>query len=152
MPQQQNSTPADRNADALPVQQAHVRVKEFQHVDSIMPVKDQVVSRLVAFHALSLGRTKIMHGNLSKLATVALVAAIGIGVPALGKSPHSGKGKTVASLSTREAKAQRQRALDARALSAYGSVRAPTFAVPNPNHPAFTGGGSTGYNANLYVY
>jgi hypothetical protein len=89
-----------------------------------------------------------MHRNLSKFATVAFVAAIGIGLPALGKSTHSGKGKTVASLSAREAKAQRQRALDA-----YGSVwRAPTFAVPNPNHPAFTGGGSTGYNANLYVY
>jgi hypothetical protein len=93
-----------------------------------------------------------MHRNLSKFATVAFVAAIGIGVPALGKSAHSGKGKTVASLSTRDVKAQRQRALDARALSAYGSVRAPTFAVPNPNHPSLTGGGSTGYNANLYVY
>jgi hypothetical protein len=51
-------------------------------------------------------------------------------------------------LSTREAKAQRQRALDA-----YGSVgRTPTFGAPNPNHPSLTGGGSTGYNANLYVY
>ena len=88
-----------------------------------------------------------MHRNLSKFATVAFVAAIGIGVPALGKSAHSGKGKTVASLSTRDVKAQRQRALDA-----YGSVGAPTFAVPNPNHPSLTGGGSTGYNANLYVY
>ena len=93
-----------------------------------------------------------MHPNLSKFATVALVAAIGLGVPAIAKSRHNGKGKAVASLSTREAKAQRQRALDARALSAYGSLRAPTFAVPNPNHPSLTGGGSTGYNANLYVY
>jgi hypothetical protein len=89
-----------------------------------------------------------MHRNLSKFATVAFVAAIGIGVPALGKSAHSGKGKTVASLSTRDVKAQRQRALDA-----YGSVgRTPTFGAPNPNHPSLTGGGSTGYNANLYVY
>ena len=61
-----------------------------------------------------------MHRNLSKYATVALIAAIGIGVPA---------------------------------LDAYGSVgRAPTFAVPNPNNPSLTGGGSTGYNANLYIY
>jgi hypothetical protein len=45
-------------------------------------------------------------------------------------------------------KAQRQRA-----LNAYGSVqRSPTFGAPNPNSPALTGGGSTGYNANLYVY
>jgi hypothetical protein len=122
-------------------------VKEFQRVDSIMPVKDQVVSCLVA------RKDKDMHCNLSKFATVAFVAAIGIGVPALGKSTHNGKGKNVASWSTREAKAQRQRALDARALSAYGSVaRTPTFGAPNPNHPSLTGGGSTGYNANLYVY
>jgi hypothetical protein len=54
-----------------------------------------------------------MHRNLSKFAAVALVAAIGLGVPALAKSTHSGKGKTVASLSTRDAKAQHQRALNA---------------------------------------
>ena len=89
-----------------------------------------------------------MHRNLSTLATVAFVVAIGIGVPALAKSTHSAKGKAVATLSARDVKAQRQRALDA-----YGSVRrAPTFGAPNPNHPSFTGGGSTGYNANLYVY
>lgn len=40
-----------------------------------------------------------MHRNLSKFATVALVAAIALGVPALAKSTHSGKGKAVASLS-----------------------------------------------------
>jgi hypothetical protein len=89
-----------------------------------------------------------MHRNLSKFATVALVSAIALGVPALAKSTHSGKGKPAASPSTRDGKAQRQRA-----LNAYGSVRrTPTFGAPNPNHPAFTGGGSTGYNANLYVY
>jgi hypothetical protein len=109
-----------------------------------------------------------MHRNLSKFATVALAAAIGLGVPALAKSTHSGKAKTVASLSTRDSKMQRQRglnagglnagtlnarALNAGALNAYGSVgRSPTFGAPNPNHPAFTGGGSTSYNANLYVY
>jgi hypothetical protein len=89
-----------------------------------------------------------MHPNLSKFATVALVAAIGLGVPAIAKSRHNGKGKAVASLSTRDVKAPHQRVLDA-----YGSVgRTPTFAAPNPNHPSLTGGGSTGYNANLYVY
>ena len=89
-----------------------------------------------------------MHRNLSKFATVVVIAAIGLGAPALAKSTRSGKGKTVASLSTRDVKAQRQRA-----LNSYGSLRrSPTFGAPNPNHPAFTGGGSTGYNANLYVY
>lgn len=83
-----------------------------------------------------------MHRNdsKSKLATVVLVAAIGLA--------HGGKGKAVASQSTRVAKAQRERVLDT-----YGSVqRSPTFGAPNPNHPALTGGGSVGYNANLYVY
>jgi hypothetical protein len=88
-----------------------------------------------------------MHRNLSKFAALALVAAIGLGVPALAKSTHR-KGKAVASLSARDVKAQRQRA-----LGAYGSVwRSPTFGVPNLNNPALTGGGSTGYNVNLYVY
>ena len=132
----------DRNADALLAQQAHARVKEFQRLDSIIPIQRPRRSRLGA------RKENKMHRNLSKYATVALIAAIGIGVPALAKSTHTGKGKTVASLSTREAKPQRQRALDA-----YGSVgRAPTFAVPNPNNPSLTGGGSTGYNANLYIY
>jgi hypothetical protein len=89
-----------------------------------------------------------MHRNILKLPAVALVAAIGLGMPALAKSTHNGKGKAVASRSTHDVKAQHQRA-----LNAYGSVwRSPTFGAPNPNHPAFTGGGSTGYNANLYVY
>lgn len=91
-----------------------------------------------------------MHRNnhKSKLATVVLVAAIGLGVPALAKSMQGGKGKAAASQSTGAVKAQGERVLDA-----YGSVRrSPTFGAPNPNHPALTGGGSTGYNANLYVY
>lgn len=88
-----------------------------------------------------------MHRKLSKFAAVALVAAIALGAPALAKSTRSGKGKAVASLSARDVKAQRQRT-----LNAYGSARRSTFGAPNPNHPAFTGGGSTGYNANLYVY
>ena len=89
-----------------------------------------------------------MHRNLSKLAAAALVAAVSLSVPALAKSTHGGKRKAVASLNARDVKAQRQRA-----LNAYGSVRrSPSFGAPNPNHPVFTGGGSTGYNANLYVY
>jgi hypothetical protein len=72
-----------------------------------------------------------MHRNISKLPAVALVAAIGLGMPALAKSTHSGKGKAVASRSTHDVRAQRQRA-----LNAYGSVRrSPTFGAPNPNHP-----------------
>jgi hypothetical protein len=93
-----------------------------------------------------------MHRDKSKLIAVALVvalaAAIGLGVPAFAKSTHGGKGKTAASQTTHGVKAQRERA-----LNAYGSVgRSPTFGAPNPNNPALTGGGSTGYNANLYIY
>jgi hypothetical protein len=104
-------------------------------VDLITPIQRARRLRLVA------RKEKIMHRNLSKFAAVALVAAIGLGVPALAKSTHSGKGKAVASLSARDVKAQRQRA-----LNAYGSVRrSPTFGAPNPNSPALTRGGSTGY-------
>jgi hypothetical protein len=88
MPQQQNSMPADRNADALLAQQAHARVKEFQRLDSIIPIQRPRRSRLGA------RKENNMHRNLSKYATVALIAAIGIGVPALAKSTHTGKGKT----------------------------------------------------------
>jgi hypothetical protein len=107
-----------------------------------MSIKQQGVSRLAA------RKEKIMHRNKSKFAAIALVAAIGLGMPALAKSTHSGKGKVVASQSTRSVKAERERA-----FNAYGSVgRAPTFGAPNPNSPALTAGGSTGYNANFYVY
>jgi hypothetical protein len=89
-----------------------------------------------------------MNRDRSKLAAVALVAAIGLGMPALAKSTHSGKTRQVASQTVRTTNAPRARALDA-----YGSARrSPTFGAPNPNSPAFTGGGSSGYNANLYVY
>ena len=89
-----------------------------------------------------------MHRNLSKFATVALVAAIALSVPALAKSTHSGKGKAVASLSTRDGKAQRQRA-----LNAYGSVRRADLWCAKSESPGVHGRrGSTGYNANLYVY
>jgi len=87
-----------------------------------------------------------MNRNRSKLAAVALVAAIVLGVPALAKSTHSGKARQVASQNVRSGSAQR-------AINPYGSPRrAPTFGAPNPNNPALTGGGSIGYNANLYVY
>jgi hypothetical protein len=89
-----------------------------------------------------------MHRHKTKFAAVALIAAIGLGLPALAKSTHSGKGKNFATQSIRGVNVRRARALDA-----YGSVRrAPTFGAPNPNSPALTGGGSSGYNANLYVY
>jgi hypothetical protein len=89
-----------------------------------------------------------MHRNKSKSVAVALVAAIGLGMPALAKSTHGGKAKVVASLSTSRAKAQR-----AGALNVDGSARrVPTFGAPNPNSPALIRGGSTGYNANFYVY
>jgi hypothetical protein len=89
---------------------------------------------------------KIMHRNKSKLGVVALVAAMVLAVPAVAKSTHSGKAKTVASLSAGGVKAER-------APAAYGSARrAPTFAAPNPNSPALIGAGSTTYNVNLYVY
>ena len=96
-----------------------------------------------------------MHRDKSKLVAVtlvvtALVAAIALGAPALAKSARGGKNKLAASQLTNHAtpgvKARE------RVLNAYGSVRSPTFGGPNLNSPALTGGGSTGYNANLYVY
>ena len=89
-----------------------------------------------------------MNPKKTKLAAVALVVAIGLGMPASAKSTHSGKGRQVASQTVHSGNAQR-----ARTLNLYGSVRrSPTFGAPNPNNPALTGGGSTGYNTNLYVY
>jgi hypothetical protein len=114
-------------------------VREFQHVELITLTKEQGVPRLVAW------KENTMHRNKSKFTAIALVAAIGLGMPALAKSTHGGKAKVVASLSTSSAKAQR-----ARALNVDGSARrVPTFGAPNP---ALIGGGSTGYNANFYVY
>jgi hypothetical protein len=129
------------------MQQLHAGVREFRHVEPIMLTKEQGVPRLVAWK----GNT--MHRNKSKFAAIALVAAIGLGTPALAKSTHGGKAhggkaKVVASLSTCNAKAPH-----ARALNVDGSAqRVPTFGAPNPNSPALIGGGSAGYNANLYVY
>jgi len=89
-----------------------------------------------------------MNRKRSKLTAVALVAAIGLGMPALAKSTHSGKARQVASQNVRSGSVQ-----GARTFNPYESPRrSPTFGAPNPNNPALTGGGSTGYNANLYVY
>jgi hypothetical protein len=83
----------------------------------------------------------------SKIALVALAAAVGFGSFAVAESNHKQKQNAAASHSNHAAKVQRDRAHDA-----YGSLRAPTYAVPNPNNPALTGGGSLGYNTNLYNY
>lgn len=87
-----------------------------------------------------------MQQNKSKLAAAALIAAIGLGAPALAKSLRGAK--PVGSHTNQIAKRERDRMPDV-----IGSGwRAPTFGAPNPNSPALTGGGSAGYNANLYVY
>jgi hypothetical protein len=88
-----------------------------------------------------------MHRNTTKVAAVALNAAIALGAPALAKSRHSGKAKHLASLSTCDLKAAQGRGFNpSRSIR-----RAPTFGAPNPNSPAFLGG-DTGYNAIFYVY
>ena len=88
-----------------------------------------------------------MHRNSSSLISLGLVAAIGLGMPALAKSMQRGKANTLASTSMRAPKIERTRA-----LNPYGSVRrTPTFGAPNPNSPTLIGG-STTYNNNLYVY
>ncbi len=86
-----------------------------------------------------------MQQNKSKFAAAVLVAAIGLGAPALAKSFRGAK--PVGSHTNQIAKRH------GRMPDVIGAGwRAPTFGVPNPNHPSLTGGGSTGYNANLYVY
>ena len=88
-----------------------------------------------------------MHRNSSTLIPLGLVAAIGLGMPALAKSMQSGKANTVASTSMRSTKTEKTRG-----LNAYGSARrTPTFGAPNPNSPTLIGG-DTAYNNNLYVY
>ncbi len=91
-------------------------------------------------------KRKTMQQNKSKLAAVVLVAAIGLGAPALAKSLRGAN--PVGSHTNQIAKRQRGRVPDVIGAG----WRASTFGVPNPNHPSLTGGGSTGYNANLYVY
>lgn len=88
-----------------------------------------------------------MHRNLSNFIAVALVAAIGLGLPAVAKSIQKGKANTIASDSIHSAKAERTRLLNGN-----GSVRhAPAFREPNPDRPA-PGGSGRSYNPNLYVY
>ncbi|HEX9237872.1 MAG TPA: hypothetical protein VF866_03835 [Xanthobacteraceae bacterium] len=80
----------------------------------------------------------------SKIAIVALAAAFGLGSLALAEAAHSRKAAT--SHGSQAAKAARQ------GTNAFGSLRTPTYGAPNPNSPVATGGGSTGYNTNLYNY
>jgi len=80
----------------------------------------------------------------SKTALIALAAVIAFGSLALAQPNH--KKKTAANRDSHAVDVQRERAFN----SASGSLRAPTYAVPNPNSPALTGGGSVGYNTNLY--
>ena len=96
-----------------------------------------------------------MHRDKSKLVAMpflvmALVAAIALGAPALAKFRARRKKQDGRSQLTNHA-TQDVKARE-RVLNAYGSVRSPTFGGPNLNSPALTGDGSTGYNANLYVY
>ena len=79
-----------------------------------------------------------------KIVIVALAAAFGFGSLALAEVAHSGK--AAISHGSHAAKAARQGA------NAFGSLRTPTYGAPNPNSPAAAGGGSIGYNANLYNY
>jgi hypothetical protein len=80
----------------------------------------------------------------SKIVIVALAAAFGFGSLALAEAAHSRKAGT--GHGSQAAKAARQGA------NAFGSFRTPTYGAPNPNSPVATGGGSTGYNTNLYNY
>jgi len=80
----------------------------------------------------------------SKTALIALAAVIAFGSLALAQPNH--KKKTAANRDSHAVDVQRERAFN----SASGSLRAPTYAVPNPNSLALTGGGSVGYNTNLY--
>ncbi len=80
----------------------------------------------------------------SKIVIVALAVAFGFGSLALAEAAHSRKAGT--GHGSQAAKAARQGA------NAFGSFRTPTYGAPNPNSPVATGGGSTGYNTNLYNY
>jgi hypothetical protein len=79
----------------------------------------------------------------SKIVIVALAAAFGLGSLAFAEAAHR---KAATSHGSQTAKAARQGA------NAFGSLRTPTYGAPNPNSPAATGGGSSGYNTNLYNY
>jgi len=80
----------------------------------------------------------------SKIALIVLAVAIGFGSLALAQPSH--KKKIAAHRGSHAVEVQRDRVFN----NASGWLRAPTYAVPNPNSPALTGGGSVGYNTNLY--
>jgi len=80
----------------------------------------------------------------SKIAHIALAAAISFGSLALAQPNH--RKTAAANHSSHAGEVQRDRFFN----NASGPVRGPTYAVPNPNSPALTGGGSVGYNTNLY--
>ena len=79
----------------------------------------------------------------SKIVIVALAAAFGFGSLALAEATHR---KAATNHGSHAAKVARQGA------NAFGSLRTPTYGAPNPNSPVATGGGSIGYNSNLYNY
>jgi hypothetical protein len=83
-----------------------------------------------------------MHRNKSKSVAVALVAAIGLGMPALAKSTHGGKAKVVASLSTCSAKAQRAHSTSMNRRGAYRplarQIRHSSVAAAPVTTPTFT--------------
>jgi hypothetical protein len=129
---------AERNPDKRAAQPHHAAVREFRPTNPISLAKEQGV------HASSGGEEIKMQHHLSKLIPLALVAAIGLGMPALAKSSQSRK--HLASRGVHELRAQRMRG-----LGGDGSPRrAPTFGAPNPNSRTLVGG--HGYDANLYVY
>ena len=106
-----------------------IHVREFWHINSISPIKEQGVE------ALWLGRDQ--DYATKQIETCRRRTAIGIGAPALAKSLRGTK--PVASRTTQIAKRER-----GRIPNVIGSSRrSPTFGAPNPNDPALTGGGST---------
>lgn len=79
----------------------------------------------------------------SKIVIVALAAAFGFGSLALAEAAHR---KAATNHGSHAAKVAYQGA------NAFGLLRTPTYGAPNPNSPVATGGGSIGYNSNLYNY
>lgn len=79
------------------------------------------------------------------LLLIVIAAAIGCATQAIAQSSHGEQ--AAAKHNGRGIKAER-----AQAVAPYGTPRTPTHGDPNPNSPALTGGGSTGYNSNLYNY
>jgi hypothetical protein len=128
---------AERNPDKRAAQPDHAAVREFPPTNPIS------LARSRTFTPPRAEEIKMQHHS-SKLIPLALVAAIGLGMPALTKSSQSRK--HLASRGVYEVHPQRMRG-----LGGDGSPRrAPTFGAPNPNSRTLVGG--HGYDANLYVY